>query len=144
MASIRKSITINAPVEKVFAFMLDPMNNLKTMPSMQAVSDIQALANGGNSFRWKYKMAGITFDGQSQDTAIIPNQFMEVASKGGINSTWKWMYKADGSATKLSLDLEYTVPVPVLGKLAEALIVKTNEQEAQLMMDNIKLYCEAG
>lgn len=143
MATIRKSITIAAPVQKVFDFMDDPMNNLKTMSSMTEVKDIQKLANGGHSFRWKYKMAGISFDGQSEDVTIVPNQYREISSEGGIKSVWKWTYEGEGSNTRLSLDLEYSVPMPVLGKLAEAVILKSNEKETEAMLEKLKGFVEA-
>ncbi len=144
MATVNKSILINAPAQKVYDFMGDPLNNLKTMSAMQEVGDIQDLANGGKSFRWKYKMAGMSMEGKSEDVALTPNQYREVSSKGGINSTWKWTYGAEGTGTRLTLNLEYSVPLPVLGKLAEAAILKTNEQEAEAMMERIKGFCEAG
>jgi hypothetical protein len=34
--------------------------------------------------------------------------------------------------------LDYTIPVPVLGKLAEQLVLKRNQREADLSMENIK------
>ena len=44
----------------------------------------------------------------------------------------------DRVAESLDLEVEYTIPVPVLGKLAEKLVLKRNEQEADLWMQNIK------
>jgi hypothetical protein len=38
--------------------------------------------------------------------------------------------------------VEYTIPVPVLGKLGEALILKQNEREADQAMANIKAKLE--
>jgi len=42
------------------------------------------------------------------------------------------------SGTKLGLDIDYTTPVPVLGKLAEKVVFKRNQREAQMSMENIK------
>jgi hypothetical protein len=42
------------------------------------------------------------------------------------------------SGTKLGLDVDYTIPVPVLGKLAEKVVFKRNQREAQMSMENIK------
>jgi hypothetical protein len=36
-----------------------------------------------------------------------------------------------------------TVPIPLLGKLAEAVIVKMNEREAELVLANLKVRMEA-
>ncbi|MBW2377784.1 MAG: hypothetical protein JRF55_17705 [Deltaproteobacteria bacterium] len=40
--------------------------------------------------------------------------------------------------TKLDMDIDYTIPVPVLGKLAEKVVFKRNQREAQMSMENIK------
>jgi hypothetical protein len=36
------------------------------------------------------------------------------------------------------MQAEYVVPVPLLGKLAEAFIVKQNENEAEILLANLK------
>jgi len=40
MAKIERSSTINAPVEKVFAYISDPMNLLEWLPSITDARDI--------------------------------------------------------------------------------------------------------
>lgn len=143
MAKLERSITINAPVEKVFAYIEDPMSQLEWLPGMQEVTDITATEEGvGTHFRWVYKMAGKNFAGESTITAHVPNQSRVIESKGGINSTWAWTFEPQDGGTKLNLVLEYTVPIPVLGKLAEAVILKQNEREADKAMGLIKAKLE--
>jgi hypothetical protein len=67
---------------------------------------------------------------------------MVVESKGGIASTWTWMFAPEEGGTKVNLTVEYTIPVPVLGKLGEALILKQNEREADTAMANLKAKLE--
>ena len=43
----------------------------------------------------------------------------------------------------MTFEAEYTVPIPLLGKLAEAFIVKQNEHEAELLLGNLKARMEA-
>jgi hypothetical protein len=38
----------------------------------------------------------------------------------------------------MELDIEYTIPIPVLGKIAEKIMLKRNEREADLAMANVK------
>jgi carbon monoxide dehydrogenase subunit G len=137
MAKIRRSITIQAPVEKVFAYVTDPMTLTEWMVGMMDVSNV---SGSGADLRldWRYKMAGIPFSGQTQFTEYVPNERSASESKGGIPSTFRWKYEQDGAATKLDLEVDYTIPVPVLGKLAEKLVLKRNEREADLWMENIK------
>jgi uncharacterized membrane protein len=142
MATVKKTITINALVEKVFGFIDDPTNLPEIWPSMVEVKDVQRLPNGGSSFRWVYKMAGMRFEGFSETTEYIANQHIITKSKGGIESTFTWTYQPEGGGTKLTLEVEYTVPIPLLGKLAEAFIVKQNEHEADVMLANLKARME--
>lgn len=142
MAKITRSITIHAPVEKVFAYMSEPANLPEVWPSMVEVKDVKPLPAGGYKFGWTYKMAGMRFEGASETTESIANQRVVTKSTKGIASTFVWMYEPKNGGTKMTLEVEYVVPVPLLGKLAEAFIVKQNEHEAEVMLANLKARME--
>ena len=143
MAKVEKTITINAPVEKVCGYINVPTNLPEIWPSMVEAKDVQPLPNGGNSFRWVYKMAGVRFEGTSEDTEVVANQRVVSKTKGGIESTVTWMFQPEADGTKVTFEAEYTVPIPLLGKLAEAFIVRQNEHEAELLLANLKARMEA-
>ena len=138
MAKITRTITINAPVEKVFTYVTEPTNLPEFWPSMIEVRDVRRLPNGGPAFHWVYKMAGLRFEGDSETTEFVANQHQVTRSESGIPNTFVWNYRAENGGTRLDLEVEYTVPIPVLGKLAEAVIVKANEREADTMLANLK------
>ena len=142
MAKITRSISINAPVEKVYAFMSDPSNLPEIWPSMIEVKDVQPAPAGGYNFGWVYKMAGTRFKGASEVTEFIANQRTVNKSTKGIQSTFVWGYEGEDGGTKLTMEIEYVVPVPLLGKLAEAFIVKQNEHEAEVLLANLKARME--
>jgi len=57
MAKIERTVTINAPVEKVFTYIADPMTLLEYLPSMMEVKDVTQTDEGvgsriGGSTRW--------------------------------------------------------------------------------------------
>jgi len=137
MAKVERSITINAPVEKVFAYIEDPMNELEWIPSLVEVQDVTG-RGVETHFRWAYKMAGMRLEGESTNTEYIPNERIVTQSKGDIVSTWTLTFESHDGGTKLNFVIEYTIPVPVLGKLAEALVLRQNEREADLALANIK------
>jgi len=142
MAKTVKSITINAPVEKVFDYISEPTNLPEIWPSLVEVKDVQKLPSGGTRNRWVYKMAGIRLEGTSEETEYVPNQRIVSKTKGGVESTQTWMFQPEAGGTKVTLEVEYTVPIPVLGKLAEAIIVKMNEHEGELILANLKARME--
>lgn len=143
MAKVKKTITIKAPVEKVFGFISEPTNLPEFWPSLVEVKDVKRLPNGGTSNRWVYKMAGMRLEGTSEDVERIMNQRLVSKTKGGVASTQTWIFQPEADGTKVTFEVEYTVPIPVLGKLAEAIIVKMNEHEGDSVMANLKARMEA-
>ncbi len=47
MARVERSITINAPVEKVFAYIIDPTNELESIPSITDIRNVKGEGVGG-------------------------------------------------------------------------------------------------
>ena len=137
MKRLERSITINVAVEKVFNYITDAMNQIDWMPSMVAIKDVSG-SGLGKGHRWTYKMAGILLEGESTFTEYIPNKRTVLESKGGVKSTFTFDFETHNDGTMLKLVIEYNIPIPVLGKIGETILLKRNEREADLAMTNIK------
>ncbi len=142
MARVEKSITINAPVEKVFEF-VRPDNLPEIWPSLVEVSNVQELPTGGYSWDWVYKMAGMRFTGASKHTEFVPNERTVSETTGGLEATITWLYEPEDGGTKFTTITDYKMPVSLLGKLAESFIVKVNENENEAILANLKARMEA-
>jgi carbon monoxide dehydrogenase subunit G len=144
MVKVIKSIVIMAPVEKVFAYMRDAKSNLEWLPGIMEISDIhEEPGQVGSHFRWAYKMAGLRFEGETTLVEYIRDRRMVTEGKGAISSRWQFDYTPVAEGTRLDLDVEYTVPTPVLGKLAEKALRGQNEREAGLALSNVKAKMES-
>jgi len=138
MAKVDKEILVEASIEKIFGYINEPSNWPEFWPSLVEIKDVKSLPNSGYSGRWVYKMLGIRFEGTGEYTQIVPNKFFVIETKGGIKSTIAWTFRSWENKTRVTLTIEYKVPLPLLGKLAEAIIVKMNEHEADLIMANLQ------
>ena len=138
MIKAGSSITINAPVKKIFDYISEPTNQPEIWPSLMEIKDVQRLPDGKTKSRWVYKMAGIRLEGTSEGVESLANQRIVSKSKGGVESTQTWTFQPEAGGTKVTFEVEYTVPIPVLGKLAEAIIVKMNEHEGEVILANLK------
>jgi uncharacterized membrane protein len=144
MIKVNKSIVINAPVEKVFAYMRDASSNLEWLPGVMEITDIRdEPGQVGSRFRWAYKMAGLRFEGETTLVEYAENQRMVTEGKGAILSRWQFDYTRVPEGTRLDLGVEYTVPAPVLGHIAEKALRRQNEREAGLALSNIKAKMES-
>jgi len=137
MVKVERSITINAPVEKVFAYVTDPTNEPEFVPGMTDVRNVRGLGVGQTN-DWTYKMLGIPLNGKSEVTEYKANERYVTKSSGGIVSNWTWTFKTEARVTQVNLVVDYTIPVPVLGKLGERLVLRQNEREADLAMATLK------
>jgi carbon monoxide dehydrogenase subunit G len=144
MAKVVRSVNINVPVEKVFEYLNDPLNLLEIWPSLVEVSDVKRTPDGvGSTNRWAYKLAGMRFEGKAEIVEYIENErVVTKASGGGMEATHTHTYEGTNGGTKFTCESVYTIPIPVLGKLAEAVVVKLNENEADVFMANLKARLE--
>ena len=142
MTTVDKEIIIQAPLEKIFNFVIKPSNLPQIWPSLIEIKDEQSLPNGRYSAKWAYKMAGIPLRGTSEVTDIIPNCWFTSKTWGAINSTITWTFRAKDCKTRVTITTDYQIPVRGLNRLAEPVVVKMNEQEANLMLTNLRVKLE--
>ena len=59
---------------------------------------------------------------------------------GGVTSTLSWTFKslANNTQTDLSLEVNYEVPVPVVGHLAEYVVAKINEADVVYILNAVR------
>ncbi|MFC2006105.1 SRPBCC family protein [Chloroflexota bacterium] len=139
MATVDKEVIVNAPIEKIFSYISDPSNWPEFWPSLMKIEDVQSLPKGGYSAKYEYKMAGVRFKGTGQYTEFVPNNWIVVQTKGGIQSTITCTFRSIEGKTRVTLTIEYKVPILLLGKLAEFVILKMNDREADLVMFNLQI-----
>ena len=142
MAKLKKTITINAPVEKVYGYISQSTNLPEIWPSLVELKDVKRLLDGKTTDKWTYKMAGIHLKGTTT-SEYVKNKSVISKTEGGVKSTQKWTFEPAGSGTKVTFEVEYSVPIPVLGKLAEKMVIKMNEHEGDIIMANLKSRMEA-
>lgn len=141
MITQKQSIAIDAPPEAISAYIDDPRNMPEWLPSLVEVREI-AGAGVGQQFAWTYEMAGLRFDGKSTVTDYTKGARSVHESKGGIASTWTTTLEPQTDGTVLTIEVQYTVPVPVLGRLAEKLVVKRDARELREALENVKTSVE--
>jgi uncharacterized membrane protein len=142
MEAIRKSIEIRASADQVFAYLADPENDPLWVPSLMEVRNI---SGSGSELRyeWTYKMVGFKLDGKTRSVEHVPNERLVMTTHGGVDSKWIYQLTPTAAGTRFDLSVEYEIPLPVLGKLAEKLVARANERELEVAIHNVKDQCEA-
>jgi coenzyme Q-binding protein COQ10 len=142
MPRIRKSITINAPVEKVFEYISNPENIMEWWSSVTAVRDINGQSES-QTWIFDYKMMGLHFTAKAKVTRSRLNYERRVESEGGMDANWYWEFRPVGDGTQLRWVIDYDIPIPVLGIIGEWFIIRRMERVARFSLANIKEIMEA-
>lgn len=111
MAVVETSISINQPVEKVFAYLTDVQKQKDLNPSISAIEVSGKMAVG---MRYKIKMtvAGREFVSENEIAALEPNKTFAVktlAAPPAAPVTNTYTLEKEGSGTKLHLAMDAVV-----------------------------------
>jgi len=142
MARLVRSTTVHARAEDIFDFLEDKTHIPEFWPSMMEVSNIETLPNGGKKYQWAYKMAGLRIDGDSEEIEVVPNKKLVAKNRKGIEGSVTWLLNEHGTNTDVTLEMDYEVPVPVLGKINERAVHQFNEHEVNTVIANLKTQIE--
>ncbi len=145
MATIHKSIDIDAPAERVFAILADPKRLAEYAPGVTSVENIrQTEQHLGDSFRATYAVLGLHFSMTFTATEYEHPTKLTTRFEGGMKGTWTWLLERRGNSTHMTTAMEYEMAGGVLGKAMNAVLVeRMNEKNAERLLENLKLVSEA-
>ena len=143
MASWKDSILIHAPPEDVFAYVDDPRELPTWLPGMIEVRNV--IGTGlGQQYEYTYKMGGLQLRGTNIVIEYVPNERGLHQVIGMITALWDYSVEPHPEGTLLNIEVEYSIPIPVLGRLAERLAIKQNAASFELALINVKDVMEAS
>ena len=142
MRTLSDRIVIHAPLEAVFEYTTDPVRMAEWLPSLIETRNVVGEGEG-QQYEWTYKMVGILFRGQAVVVDYKPNELSVFQSIGAVNSTWMIRVEPEAEKTVLTIEIEYEVPLPMLGQLAERVIVRRAPRNLGVALANVKDMMEA-
>jgi hypothetical protein len=102
---MKRSIHIEAPVEKVFDFVKDPRNVPEGVTLPYEVRDVKLTDEGvGTYYSWVTRIAGLPFEGFDVYTEFIPNQRITDRSSSSLVGDFITSFEAEGSGMKLTME----------------------------------------
>ena len=132
MATIHKSIDIEAPAERIFEILTNLKRLPEYAPGVISVEDIrQTEQHLGDSFCATYAVLGLHFP--VTFTVIEYEQPTRLATRfeGGMKGTWTRLLEPRGNSTHLTTAMEYEMAGGILGKAMNAVLVeRMNEKNA--------------
>lgn len=143
MATLTRSIIIDAPVDRVFDFALDISHLWKAQDV--ALMDVDIKPEGvGTSARLYSHLLGFHLEGGVEYIEVVPGQrIVAQAHWFAEKPMWTFTFEPADGGTKVTAEGEWDLSVPVVGKPIERMMVKEHEPFVEEMLANLKAQVEA-
>jgi uncharacterized protein YndB with AHSA1/START domain len=143
MATLTRSIMIDAPVDTVFAFALD-------IPRFWfakdvALTEVDLKPDGvGSSARMYSHLLGFHLEGGLEYTEVVPGErIVAQVHFFAEKPVWRFTFEPADGGTKVTAEGEWIVKFPVVGRPIEGMLVKEHEPFLEEMLAHLKTQVEA-
>lgn len=141
--NVVQSTKIDAPVEKVFAFLSDPTNWMTAFPGDSEVTHLEVKPDGvGTSARWAAKMWGVPMHVTHEYQEVDPNK--RIVSKASVGPVITFSLEPVDGGTELTVESVLDIHAPLVRVPVQALFVRWTEDDIQGMVANVKSLMETG
>jgi uncharacterized protein YndB with AHSA1/START domain len=146
MLRFEKSIEVDAPVEQVFAYLLDPAHLPEYMTGGGVVKDIQRLPDGRYTHTEVSKFLGIHSESKCEQVEVVPNERIVERDQGdGMDGTMTLRFeRLPEGRTRVSVYDETSLHGGPFAKFGEAFFAKYFNHGMEMAMEAAKAHIEAG
>ena len=143
MAIVQRNVQINASPQETMALLSDASRWPDWYPGMSQIDITAPFPEQGGKVAFKVKSAGMSMPITETVLDYQPDKLQLLQMEGMLSGRARWELTPDGDATRLTTTFDYALPGGVLGKLADALIVKrVNAKSLEEALDNLKARVE--
>ncbi len=144
-----KSIFINAPLEEVYKYTINPENWSQFYNGLSEAERIKGDGEVGTIVKTKYSMLGIHFPVKIEVTACeMPPEGAKWSGDmtGNFPSKQTSIYVQKDNGTELTFEIDSSgTPENLFGKIIDKLVTdKMEENSAMHTLENIKAICEGA
>lgn len=146
MFRFEKSIEVDAPVEQVFAYVVNPAHIPEYESGIPEVKDIQHLPDGRYTYTEVAKFLELQVEFTCEQVEVVPNERIVAKGQGaGLDdiTTYRLERLADGK-TRVTLVSENTLHAGPLAKIGEASFAQYFEHSVEMAMQAAKAHIEAN
>jgi len=143
MATIKKSIVINASTDEIDTYAIDAHTYPQWFAGVESVDVDGVFPEVGGTVALRYKSAGLTMDMTMKSLAIEHGKSLTIEMDGMISGTQSWLYEAVDGGTKVNCTFDYNMKGGGLGAIADKLVAeRMNTQNLEKSLESLKQIVE--
>lgn len=148
MGHVQRSIVVGCPPEQVFAVLAD----IEQLPSFSSMTvDVRGgpgrALRTGDRFTQVIRLVGKELESDWQVVEVHEPTLLRLSgdAPGGATATLVERLTPEGTGTRVELDVEYDLPLGLLGDAIDAIFLeRKNTEQAEEILATLKRRCEAG
>ena len=147
MPHIENGVSINAPLEKVFALARDAESFPQFMPDVESVVIGERSPDGNrmvtdwvavaSDFKLKVRWTEEDLWDEAAHTCRFTQLKGDYTAYGGL-----WTFTADGESTVFHSAIDYELDIPLIGPLLKAVVARLMQSNTQKILEAIKTHAE--
>ncbi len=143
MPKSEASVTINAPIEKVFDAIADQEKAVQYYPAAVLIAVNGKPDELGSSAELDYHVVGMTIHAKITVSEVDKPRKLVYEMTGAMPGKWIWSLEQEGQAVKVDFSIDAKIPGGILGKIANQLFLgRMNQKNAESCVQGLKVYCE--
>jgi len=147
MVVVKKSISIRAPLDRVYALARDPQKGIISFPGMGELTEQTGEGGVGTIARYDYSMEGSHF---AVTHRVVEDQLGPAEAQwkgefdGPLPGEHAWVFVPSDGGTKVTVDLRYTISDEALIAVPIRLFIeRSQERGLDFSLDNLMMLSEA-
>jgi len=143
MAIVQHSVQIKASPQETMARLSDAGRWPDWYPGMTEIDVAAPFPEVGGKVVFKVKSAGVSMSITETVLDYQPDRLQLLEMDGMLSGRARWELTPEGDGTRVTTTFDYALPGGVLGKIADALIVKRmNARSLEEALRNLKALVE--
>jgi carbon monoxide dehydrogenase subunit G len=130
---VQTSVKIENTPQAVMDYIANVSNRPLYLPSLKSVEDIKG-SGKGTTWKWTWGILGVEFQGTARCLDYQPGKSYSFHTEGGLESIWTYQAAAEGNGTRLTIEMEYSVPQSILSQLR----ADPHKAEVEQVIQNLK------
>ena len=143
MPKSEASVSINAPIEKIFDAVADQEKAAQWYPAAVLIGVKGKPDELGSSAELDYHVVGMTIHAKITVSEVDKPRKLIYEMTGAMPGKWIWSLEQEGQAVKVDFSIDAKIPGGILGKIANQLFLgRMNQKNAESCVQGLKVYCE--
>jgi carbon monoxide dehydrogenase subunit G len=143
MAIVQRNVQIKASPRETMALLSDAGRWPDWYPGMTEINVAGPFPEQGGKVTFKVKSAGLSLPITETVLEYQPDKLQLLQMEGMLSGRARWELTPEGAETRLTTTFDYALPGGVIGKLADALLVKRmNTKSLEEGLNNFKALVE--